>query len=220
MADPNPSEGFIREVDEELRQEQIHKIWAKYGNYIVAACVALVLIVAGHEGWTYYDTLQREEYGSQFFEASRLAETGKQAEAEAAFTALAAESSGGRAVAARLRIAGLKSRDGDTAGAAEAYFAIADDSGADKIYRDLATVLGAMNALETENHAIVTSRVAPLLSGDNPWRHSAQELTALAAARAGDVATARDMFKKIADDATATPAMRARALALAGGLPG
>ena len=40
------------EVDEEVRREQLHKLWAQYGNYLIAACVLLVVAVGGwqHSG--------------------------------------------------------------------------------------------------------------------------------------------------------------------------
>ncbi|MGB3864943.1 MAG: tetratricopeptide repeat protein, partial [Xanthobacteraceae bacterium] len=43
---------IFSEIDDELRREQIKKIWDKYSVYIVALAV---LIVVGVAGWRTYD---------------------------------------------------------------------------------------------------------------------------------------------------------------------
>jgi len=54
-------ESLFREVDEEVRQDQLKKIWARYGNLIVAVCLALVAVVAGIKGWQYWQIRQSEQ---------------------------------------------------------------------------------------------------------------------------------------------------------------
>ena len=44
---------IFQEVDEEVRREQLKKLWERYGNLIIAACV---LVVVGVGAWRGYDT--------------------------------------------------------------------------------------------------------------------------------------------------------------------
>ena len=37
---------IFREIDEELRRDNFRKLWSRYGRYVIAAAV-LVLVVAG-----------------------------------------------------------------------------------------------------------------------------------------------------------------------------
>ena len=53
-------ESLFREVDEEVRQDQLKKIWTRYGNLIVGVCVALIAVVAGIKGWQYWQVRQAE----------------------------------------------------------------------------------------------------------------------------------------------------------------
>ena len=38
---------IFQEVDEEVRREQLKKLWDRYGNYVVAALVLVVAAVRG-----------------------------------------------------------------------------------------------------------------------------------------------------------------------------
>src|SRR5262245_64677426 len=51
-------DSLAREVDEELRREQLLKLWEKYGTYVVAA---IALIVVGVGGVKYYQYRTRSE---------------------------------------------------------------------------------------------------------------------------------------------------------------
>src|SRR5215472_18685846 len=64
---------FIREVDEDLRRENLEKLWRRYGSYAVAAAVVIILGVAGYVGWQRYAAGQRAERAQQFQAALALA---------------------------------------------------------------------------------------------------------------------------------------------------
>ena len=57
-------------------------------------------------------------------------------------------------------------------------------------------------------------KLSPLTQESNVWRHPALELTASIALGQGDKARARDIFRRLADDATAPVAIRGRAAEL------
>ncbi|RMD61147.1 MAG: hypothetical protein D6826_10685, partial [Alphaproteobacteria bacterium] len=57
---------IFKEVDEELRRESLEKIWKKYGAWIIAAAVALILAVAGYQAWQAYDLNRRQKLSEQF----------------------------------------------------------------------------------------------------------------------------------------------------------
>jgi hypothetical protein len=45
---------IFREIDEELRRDNFRKLWSRYGRYVIAA-VVLVLVVAGAiVAWRYH----------------------------------------------------------------------------------------------------------------------------------------------------------------------
>lgn len=114
---------------------------------------------------------------------------------------------------AALRGAALKAEEGDVAGAVEAYRAIADNSAIDGAFRDLATVLAVLHAMEAdvENPDALIADLQPLMDEGDAFRFSAMELTALLSMRQGDPERARDLYSQIVDDSAAPQAMRGRA---------
>ena len=64
MADQ--TDGFLREIDEELRQEHYEKLWKRYGKYVIGAAVALVVTVAGYQTWRSSVTESRRAEGERF----------------------------------------------------------------------------------------------------------------------------------------------------------
>ncbi len=98
--------GFVadifQEVDEEVRREQLKKLWERYGNLLIAACVLIVAGVGGWRGYEYWQAKKAGETGTAFEQAVTLAEAGKHKEAEAAFAKIAADGTAGYRVIARL----------------------------------------------------------------------------------------------------------------------
>ena len=47
-------DSFIREVDEELRSEQVQQVWQRYGKLIVGGAIAIVLAVGAYRYYHYY----------------------------------------------------------------------------------------------------------------------------------------------------------------------
>ena len=82
---------IFREVDEEVRREQLQKLWDRYQNLVIAALVLIILGVAGWRGYDYWQTKKAMQAGGAFEEAAVLSEGGKHAEAETAFAKVAAD---------------------------------------------------------------------------------------------------------------------------------
>ncbi len=170
-----------------------------------------VIIASAVVGWRNYQQSQRYEQGLKYAQALDLARADKTGAAMTAFAELAAEAGAGYAELARLQEAALLAKAGDGAGAAAVYEQVIDDSGANRIFRDLALILLALTIADNADPQALTGRLAPLTVEDSPWRHSALEVTALLHLRARDEAQAREIFTTLADDTTAPRNMRARA---------
>ncbi len=212
---------LLREIDEELKQENLQKIWKKYGTLIVAGSIALVAAVAGFKGWQSYELNQRIEQGERFAAAQKLAGDGKADAARDAFAAMAEDSTAGYTMLARFQLAALAANSGDTAGAVGSYQAIADDGAVADVYRDLAVVLGALAEIDSKAGAgALTARAEQLVQGSSPWRFSAKEVSALAAMKNGDNKTARMRYDELAKEAAAPQGLRTRAGEMLNVLPG
>lgn len=209
---------IFQEVDEELRRDTALKLWKRYQGYVIAAAVVMVAASGGYSWWRYHDAQQRQAEEVAFAAALDLAHAGKNAEAADAMTALVPQAHAGRAVLERFEAAALRARAGDAAAAVAAYDALAKDAELDRVYRDLATVLWGLHALDSEPPKAIVDRMAPLTDTANPWHLSAIEVTAVAHLKAGDRAAARTDYQRLADDLAAPSSLRARAAEVAAAL--
>jgi len=206
------------EVDEEVRRERLKKLWDKYNVLIVAL---LVLTIAGVVGWQWYKYVEAQkaaEAGAAFDSAVALSEQNKHAEAEAAFTELAAKAPAGYRALARLRAAAEAAARDPKAGA-KMFDDIAADHSVPAEQRDLATIRAAGLVLDGASYAEMQQRLEASTTASSTFRHSAREMLALSAWRNGDVAAARKWLDAIAEDGETPPSMRSRAEALQALLP-
>ena len=209
MAEPI-QDSLLREIDDDLRQEKYAKLWKRYGVHVIAAAFLLVAGVAGYQWWRQYDINTREALGERFAGAMEKARDDGPAEATKDFSTLAREG-GGYSVLARLQEAALLAAAKNRAAAAAVYRELADDSGVDAVYRDLAVVLGVLQDMEGGDSINLTLRLAPLTADANPWRHSARELSAVLAFSSGDREKAVELFTGLSQDTSAPQGIRARA---------
>ena len=50
----NTADPLLKEIDEELRHERFAKLWQRFGNWVIGVALAVVVVVAGHQGWKSY----------------------------------------------------------------------------------------------------------------------------------------------------------------------
>jgi hypothetical protein len=210
MAD-REQDSLFREIDEELRHEQFAKLWKKHGNLIIGAAVLLVVGVAAYQAWRSYDHDRRAEQSALFSTALRAVSDEKPAEAQALLGKLAETGAKGYAALARLDQAAAKVRAGNSAEAAADFLKIAGDTTVDANLRNVALLLSVLNEADTGDPKVLSERVAPLTVATSPWRHSAKEISAMLAQRMGETQRASQMFRELADDATAPSGVRSRA---------
>lgn len=195
---------IFREVEEDLRHERLRRLWDRLGPYIIAIAILIVLVTGGYRGWQTWTKSQAEQAGDAYMQALQSADAGRTEEAEAKLQEIAKGGASGYAALARLRSAGLKEEAGDTEGALAAFDALAADKGVSEALRDVASLRAGYLIADGGSRADIEKRVSGLTGDENPWRHSARELMALAAFGADDFAAARKWYETIVSD-PATP---------------
>ena len=206
------------EVDEEVRRDQLKKLWDQYSIYIIGLALLIIAGVGGWRGYQYLEAKKAAEAGAAFDRAAELSDQNKHAEAEAAFADLAAKAPYGYRILARLRTAAeIAARDKPAA--AKAFDDIAADTSVAASERDLARIRAAQLMLETTTYPNMLQRLEPAAGKDGAFRHSARELLALSAWRANDATATRQWLDMIANDGDTPPGLRSRAEALQALLP-
>ena len=206
---------IFQEVDEEVRREQLKKLWQRYGNLIVAACVLVVAGIGGWQGYQYWRDKKAGETGAAYEQAVTLATAGKHQQADAAFAKIAADGTAGYRVLARLREAAELAQT-DKNAAVKAYDALAADKSAGQIIEDLAAIRAGLLLVDTAPYPEMRERLEPLTASDRTFRHTARELLAFSAWKAGDATAARKWTDMMITDPDTPAGTRSRAEILSG----
>lgn len=211
---------IFQEVNEELRRDKAAEWWKKYSLYIYAVAAAVVIAVAGYQGWRSYDLKLRGERSDSYAAAIALLEAGNEAGARAALDALADPAGGGYPLLAALTRARLAAEAGDLATAERIWQQVASEADAGPAVRQLGTLYSVMYRLESDDPARLRGELQSLAAPEAPYRFTALELLAALALRDGDTAAAREHLVKITDDPSAPSGGRSRAAELLASLPG
>jgi len=209
------SDNIFLEVDEEVRRDQLKKLWDRYSIYLIAAAVLLIAGVGAWRGYEYWVAKKAALAGAAFENAVTLSEQGKHAEAETAFAKVVTEAPAGYQLLARFRAANelalVKSAD-----AVKAYDDLAADSSLGATWQDLAGLRAGMLLVDSAPLADMRKRLDPLAEPARTFRHTARELLALSAWRSHDLTAARRYIDMIAADGDTPPGTRARIDVLSG----
>jgi hypothetical protein len=204
-------DSFIREVNEELRQDKVKEAWTKFGRWLLIAVVILLVATAAYVGWDRYQAAQADASGDQYLAALDLAAAGQHDEAVAALEALVADGHGAYPDLARMRIGSVREAQGEPLRAVEAFDVVAADSRATQAIRDMAAIRAAYILVDHGSVDDVRRRVERLTGDSEPLRFPAREAVALAAWKAGDEETASSLFQQLVDDTGASSGISARA---------
>jgi hypothetical protein len=200
---------IFNEVDEEVRRDQLKKLWERYSIYLIALAILIVAGIGAWRGYEWWVAKQAASASAAFEAAMTLSEQGKHSEAEQAFAKVAAEAPQGYRVLARFRAAAELSQVNSGDGV-KAFDALAADSTLGSSWQDLATVRAGMLLVDSAGLSDMTRRLDPLTEPGRSFRHSARELLALSAWRNHDVAAARRYIDMIANDGETPAGTRAR----------
>ncbi|WP_137181488.1 tetratricopeptide repeat protein [Roseomonas sp. AR75] len=208
------------EVEEDLRAERARKLAQRWGGVALGVVLAALAATGAWQGWRWYEARQAAAAAETYLSLHRASERegADLAAAGNGFAALARESPSGYQTLARLRAAALKAETGDLPGAIALWDQVAADTGADPLYRDLATLLAVSHGIDSADPALLAARIAPLTGAGNPWRSSALEAQALIAVRRGQTAEAKRILDGLVADQSAPAGVRERAQRVAAGL--
>ena len=204
---------IFQEVEEDVRRERYEQLWKKYGNYIIAAAIVLVLAVAAFQAWKTYDLSQRQKFSDRYREAMQAAESGNAAKAETDFSALVKDAPAGYATLSKMHLAA-------------AYIAQNKRDQAVALLRELTGSSNPMVAnaarlrlawimADASPKNDIAQLLQPLSAADSPWRFAAGEVMAYLDLKAGARTQAQAEYQKLAQEAEAPQSLRQRAAGIA-----
>lgn len=212
---PDINETFVREVEENLRRDQMRDFAKKYGGWIIAL---VVLFLAASGGYIYWQNLQQkqsEEQVEQLAQVYKDIGAGRMTAAPQRLDELAKSGSKAVRASALFTAAAIAIQDNNNKLAIAKYREIAGDDDLPKPYRDAALIRQTTMEFDQLKPDEVISRMAPLAKPGNAWFGSAGELTAAAMLKQGKRSDAGRLYAAIAKDKTVPDTIRARAIQIA-----
>jgi hypothetical protein len=215
---PTDNETFYREVDEELRRDQMKSYWERFGKLVIAGIVLVLAAIGGFIWWQNQKEVKAGERSATLIEAFDDVAAGRRKAATGKLDGLADSGSEAHRAAALLTKADLAIEARDLKGAAALFKQVADDGGLAQPYRDLALI--RMTAVEFDTLApqAVIDRLKGLAVAGNPWFGSAGEMVALSYLKLNKPQQAGQIFGAMAKDKKLPDTLRSRATQMAGSL--
>ena len=201
---------FIREVDEELRSEQLRNLWDRFGPFIIGFALLIVLGTAASKGYDYWRETQAAKSGDAFAAAIALVKDGEEAKAISALESLTVDGTGGYPLLANMRIAAEKAAMGEVDDAIARFEAIASDGSVDPVIQDLARIRANVLMLDQGKADEVINQLSGLMD-DSGFRHTARELVLLAYLNKAAYDKARPIAQRVVDDVETPSELRQRA---------
>jgi len=217
---PNDGETFLKEVDEELRREQLTTFFTRYGRWIAAAAVLILAAVGGWLWWSSRQAAARENAGENLIAVMGQIGGDNQAIAAAQpqINALAENGIEGYRAAALFARATGQARSGNVQAAVATLRAIGDDQSLDQVYRDAALIRRSQLEFDTLPPQEVIRRLTPVATGNGAWAGAAGEMVGAAHLKMNRPDLAGPVFVRIAQDQKAAASLRERAAMMAGSL--
>jgi hypothetical protein len=196
------------EINEELKQDRMSALWARYGVYLMVATGVVIAVVVFTQTYKQWQVSRNEQAAETFYQAMMGDD------AAAAFEVGRDDFTKGYQMLADFKIASDKATSGDKQGAEELYLALSKHDNIAPLYRDLALLLAAMNAPESRTPDNVISMLAPLTDGPGPFQGLALEVAAGADVQAGRVDAAIEKLSQIQQLADVSAPLRQRSVEL------
>lgn len=208
QVDDNVTDAFIQEVNEDVKNDNLKKLWDKYGLFIVLFVVIAVSAAVSFEtikGWrdTKYQT-QTENYLLAVQPAENYENSLK------ALEKIAAADNGIYSDLARVQIATLLFEQGKNSEAETMLQTIADNDELNQRIRNLAALKLATYKIDTAPRAEIEALLKPVVAADDSWSPLATDLLAMAAIRDGDTETARSLYTALLENGNISDNFKSR----------
>ena len=199
----------LEEINEDIRRDNMTKLWKKYGPWIIGICVSVVVLVGGSEAYTSYQLSQAVNASNayeEFLKASKnedggAAELAKlNATEHKAYKFLGQMSQADAFIDAENIIEAVK-----------IYDTITVDTNLSQNDRDIAALRAAYLLVDSASYDDMKKRLESINVVENAFRFQARELLATSAYKATKFVEANKLFQSLVDNAQTPEGIRSRA---------
>lgn len=189
-------EMLAKEVDAELKNDQIKAFWKKYRFLLIGLAVLAVAIAIGFEVYQSWWTKTRLSESDQFEQAAVLTYQGKSDEALGILNTLSENGKTGYRYLADLKRASILMAQGKNEAAFQLLNELANNKNMPNELRAVARLSLAGHQIDSKTPDEIQTLLQPLLTETNPFYGSATELAAIAYLKQGNQEAAKNILNQ------------------------
>ena len=203
------SEEFIKEVDEDIKEEKRVKLWKKLIPYVISFSLTIILLTSGFVFWKNYTRNINQTLGDDFTASVDLANEDDTDAALLALDRIVDEGSDGYATIAKMKKASLLIDKGLSDEGLSIYLDL-ERNAVDQSFRDIATILYVLNSMDKIAPETLLKKIEPL-ENSIVWQSSALELKAFIFLKNNNKKLAKETFQSILNLKTSPSSLSTRA---------
>ena len=190
-------EAFIREVTEEVKNDNLKQMWEKYGIYIILLVVLSIVGAVSFEGFKSWRKARSETWSDTYAYALNLENQGKYDESLEVLKKM--EQTGGNIYSdiAKLQIVNILFEQGKKDEAISTLESIVADKDINKKLRNVSVIKLASYKLDKASREEINALLEPLIEENGSWTNIAKEMSAMAAIRDGNIEEAQTLYHEI-----------------------
>ena len=189
------SEEFVREVDEDIKEEERIKLWKKVFPYVVSVSLGIIIFTSGYVFWNNYSESLNQQLGDDFTAAVQLANEEDIDASILALNRIVDEGSDGYVTLAKMKKASLLIQRGELELGLNIYLDL-ERNAVDQYFRDIASILYVLNSMDTKDPKALLEKINKLESSQI-WRSSALEMKAFLKLKQNKIEEAIKIFEGI-----------------------
>ena len=192
---PEFTDSFIKEVDEDVKNDNFKVLWNRYGIFVIAFVVIAVSAAVFFDrikAWKIEQTIVRTESYMNAMELSNKPE-----ETIAALQKINQQGRGIFSDFAKLQIANILFSQQKTEEALATLENMINDKQVNYEVRNIALIKYATYKVDSMPKAELEALLKPIFEANNSWVPMANDLLALVAIRDGDIQTAKDIYNNL-----------------------
>ena len=192
---PEYTDAFIREVDEDVKNDDFKVLWNKYGTYIVAFVVIVVTVAVCFDRIKVWKAEQNKIKKENYMAAAQLKENPD--DTIVALQKISTQGNGILADFAKLQIANVLLIQEKNDEALTMLQEISNDNNVDGSVKNIALIKLASYKVDTMSTAEVEDLLQPVLNENSSWTPIAKDLLAISAIREGNIEKAKQLYNEI-----------------------
>jgi hypothetical protein len=215
---PDITDTFVKEVDENLRRDQLRDFFRDNGGWIVAGVILFLVIAAGMIWYQQHREQQAQGEVEELAQIYKDIGDGNISKVPQQLDDLSQSGSKAVRASALFTRAAFALQENDQKQAIATFKAIRDDSSLPDPYRNAALIRETALEFDQLQPQQVIAQLEPLAKPGNPWFGSAGEMTALALIKQSKTKEAGQLFATLAKDKDVPEGIRNRSIQISGSL--